>query len=221
VKVSIGVLTHNQFSTGRHELFLQTLRSLKGAGWPFDLFVVDNGSTDQSGEYVQSIGGTAIKAIVSTCGFGMNATARACLSTQPDMVVLSNDDIEWHEGFLEVLVDFWDAAPLDVLIASGILEPDYPWNTARELLQAGPTKALVRDTAPGGAWSFRASDWLRIGPVPESAGWDDVPTCQRLKAEGYRVCQLDLAEHIGEGYSSWGNISHTVAKPLDRAKWGI
>jgi hypothetical protein len=32
-----------------------------------------------------------------------------------------------------------------------------------------------------------------------------VPTCQRITDAGYRVAQLNLAEHAGHGRSTWGN----------------
>ena len=88
-------------------------------------------------------------------------------------------------------------------------------------VEAGGVAALVRDTAPGGAWTLRAADWPRIGPVPEAPGWDDVPTCNRLRKQGYRVCQIDLADHVGEDHSTWGNISNRLAKPLDRKAWNV
>ena len=30
MRIAVGVLTHNQFEHDRHELFLETLRSIKG-----------------------------------------------------------------------------------------------------------------------------------------------------------------------------------------------
>jgi glycosyltransferase involved in cell wall biosynthesis len=221
VKVAVGVLTRNQRDHDRRQLFLRTLTSLQNAGWPCDVFLLDNGSTDGTDAYITALGGVALRDPLTSCGHGMNATIAACLSASPDLVVFTNDDIEWRRGFLADLVQFWSAAPADVLIASGLLEAEYPWNTAREVVESGGVKALVRDTAPGGAWTFRAADWPLIGPVPEAPGWDDVPTCNKLTAMGYRVCQIDLAEHIGEGNSTWGNNSQAYGQPLDRAKWGM
>jgi len=219
--VAVGILTHEQFRHGRHELFLRTVSSLKKGGHPFDLYVVDNGSTDETPEYVRSIGGTVLADHITTCGHGMNKAIGICVRSGADLVVFSNDDIEWHPNALADLVRFWSEAPRDVVIAAGILEADYPWNTPRETIEVGGLKALVRDTAPGGAWTLRAVDWRVVGPVPEAVGWDDVPTCRRVIARGYRVCQIDLADHIGEDRSTWGNDSRRYGKPLDKKVWGL
>lgn len=221
MKVAVGVLTYQQFAHGRHELFKATLRSLFASEHPYDLYVVDNGSTDGTAEYVRSIGGTTIADPITTCGHGMNVTIGICYRVGADLIVFSNDDIAWHPHAIETIVAFWSGAPDDVLIASGSLEPEYPWNTARELIEAGGVKALVRDTAPGGTWTLRARDWPRIGPVPETRGWDDVPTCERLRAQGYRVAQIDAADHVGEDHSTWGNESRIHAEPLDKQAWGL
>jgi glycosyltransferase involved in cell wall biosynthesis len=221
VNIAVGILTHNLFKFDRVELFKQTVRSLKDAGRPFRLYIVDNGSTDETGDYVRSFGGTILRDRVHSCGHGMNATISICAESGADLVVFSNDDIIWHPGAFAELEKFWSEAPDDVLIAAGLLEAEYPWNTPRERIEAGGVAALVRDTAPGGAWTLRAKDWSVIGPVPEAPGWDDVPTCNRLRTKGYRVCQIDLADHVGEKHSTWGNISNVLAKPLDRKVWNV
>ena len=221
MRVAVGVLTHDQFKYDRHELFKQTLLSLFDGDHPYELFIVDNGSTDGTRDYVRDLGGLCIDDPITTCGHGMNVTIGVCVNSGADLVVFSNDDIHWHPGALEQIVRFWGEAPEDVLICSGSLEPDYPWNTARERIESGGVKGLIRDTAPGGTWTLRAKDWNRIGPVPETKGWDDVPTCQRLKEHGFRVAQIDAADHVGEGHSTWGNGAGRMAQPLNREAWGL
>lgn len=221
VKLAAGILVHNMFQHGRFEVFQRTLDSLVSQDADMALYVVDNGSSDDSAAYVASLGGTLLHDPITTCGHGMNATIGILAASGCDLVVFSNDDILWQPGSLAALQRFWIEAPDDVLIASGLLEEHFPWNTARELITCGGVKGLIRDTAPGGAWTLRAKDWPRIGPVPEAPGWDDVPTCDRLRRKGYRVAQLDLATHVGEGISTWGNDSARHGKPLDRAAWGL
>ena len=153
----------------------------------------------------------------------MNVTIGLCATSGADVIAFSNDDIAWHPGALAEVVRFWQAAPDDILICSGSLEPEYPWNTPRDMVECGGVRALVRDTAPGGTWTLRARDWPLIGPVQEIRGWDDVPTCQRLRAQGYRVAQMDVADHVGEEHSTWGNGTYAsdLGRPLDRSAWGM
>jgi len=60
-----------------------------------------------------------------------------------------------------------------------------------------------------------------IGPISEKTGGEDLEICARLRASGGLLCALDLAEHIGEKRSSWGNRSYLFAQPLDREEWGL
>jgi hypothetical protein len=60
-----------------------------------------------------------------------------------------------------------------------------------------------------------------IGPLEHTTGGEDGAACRKLRENGYRLAALDLAEHIGEEQSAWGNMSYRRAKPLDREKWGI
>lgn len=214
MKIAAGVLTHNAIRYGRMDLFRQTVRSIV-AEKPDELFLVSNGSDDGTAEYVADLGGTVINDPITTCGHGMNVTIGICAASGADLVVFTNDDIAWKPGSFAALRSFWAEAPDDVLIAAGLLEDDYPWNTVRERIVCGGIPALVRDSAPGGAWTLRASDWPDIGPIPEAPGWDDVPTCERLREKGYRVCQMDLADHVGQDHSTWGNGSDRFRSPLD------
>lgn len=222
MRVAVGVLTYENLRNDRKNLFLETLRSLRdNTNFPFDLFLVDNNSQDGTADLVAKLGGYCSTTYPTTCGHGMNVTLGILSSCGADLCVFSNDDIWWKPGYLERLVKFWKEAPDDLLICSGHLEPEFFWNTPRELVTYGGVKALVRDTAPGGTWTFRARDWPIIGPVPETHGIDDVPTCQRLLAQGYRVAQMDAATHVGVECSTWGNRSDVFGKPLDREAWGL
>jgi glycosyltransferase involved in cell wall biosynthesis len=219
VKVAAGILTFNQFSTGRHELFERTFESLVAD--VDGLYVIDNNSDDETSAYVEGMGGTVLRDPLNSCGHGMNRVLSLLGGSGADLCLFSNDDILWRPGAVAALRDFWAAAPDDVLICSGLQQDVFPWSTPREAITCGGQRALVRDSVPGGAWTLRAKDWPKIRPVPEASGWDDVPTCDRLRRKGYRVAALDLAEHLGEDLSTWGNDSARHGTPLDRAAWGL
>jgi len=206
IRVAIAVRTWNAIRHGRRDLLERTLESLGEAGHPFELFLVDNGSTDGTAELVAARGGHAAPRIdgQNGAGHGMNIAIERALSCAPDLVVFSDDDIGWQPGFLRQLVQFWAYAPHDIAILSGYVEPRWSWNTIRGALDCGEVRAIVRETAPGGAWSFPAALWGRIGPLQPAmdADWE---ACQRLRSAGFRLCQADLALHLGAARSTWGN----------------
>lgn len=134
--------------------------------------------------------------------------------------VLSDDDMRWKPGAAAKLRRFWAEAPEDLVIVAGLLEPEWHWNTPRETVEHGGVRALVRDSAPNAAWTFRARDRERIFPLVEDFG-QDYDACQRLAKAGLRVAQMDLAEHVGWGLSTHGNDAIDEGKPLDRERWGV
>jgi hypothetical protein len=139
--------------------------------------------------------------------------------------VFSDDDMAWKEGSETKLRRFWEAArETDIAILGGLLEPVWHWNTPREVVEYGGVRVLVRDSAPGAGWTLGEP---RLLPVPcneklHCFGFD-YETCKLLRSKGYKVAQMDLAEHIGWGFSTHGNEAneHVDGRPLDRDKWGV
>lgn len=213
MKIVAGVLTHNAVSTGRLELAKDCVRSL--AAEADEVIVWDNGSTDETTKWVEVIGGHLYLPDdgVTTCGRGMNMLGSAC-AARGDIVVLTSDDMFWRPGWRKVVEDFWTGAPDAVKILCGLMEAEYPWSVPVGKITVNGVTGLLRPCVPGSGWTFRATDWPTIGPVPEEKGHDDVPTCQRLVAEGNVLVAVDIADHPGEHVSTWGNVSHKYAQPL-------
>lgn len=235
MKFRVGVLTHNAIVNMRFDLLEETVRSLHVA-FGDKPRVFDNGSDDGTGdvlsarnEHVAGVympcasGHEACGGRRHTPGLGTNLLVGELQCWSPRhqaIVVLSDDDMSWGADAGSRLTEVWKHAPEDVVIVSSLLEPDYPWSTPREVVQCGSERILVRDSCPAAAWTFRARDWGLFGPVQEEFG-QDVAACEALRAKGYRVAQIDLAEHLGRGRSTWGNEAVDFARPLDREKWGI
>ncbi len=220
MKIAVGILTHNVMSTLRQGLLERTLISVKKAFPSADVLLLDNNSTDGSKEHVLELGGVHYYE-----GNGKPGTGRLgmipMMPNDADVIVFSDDDMEWKEGAESKLLNLWSQAPTDLAIVSGLLEPVWHWNTPRETLTLAHTNVLVRDSCPGAAWTFRAPDWGIIKKhMVKDFGYDH-KACVALLKDGYRVAQIDLADHIGWGFSTHGNEANKSGRPLDRAKWGV
>lgn len=248
----VGVVTFNPMVTFRFDLLRQTVRSIEKAFPKAYLFLVDNLSDDGSTEAVADLLGEPLPGaslvlkgerrgrwIMTNHPLGVNPENRTpgagrvrlhrfmdaherLLPGRTPFWAWSDDDMVWREGAEERLTKFWSQAPNDISILSGLLEPEWHWNTPRYTVEAGGERVLVRDSAPGAAWTFRGE----MSCVKEESMWRfgyDYETCKLLGAAGLKVAQMDLAEHIGWGASTHGNeaIDAPDTKPLDREKWGL
>jgi hypothetical protein len=205
MKITAVALTFDPDSL-RDELLLAAIESLAEADWVG--LVCNDGLVRYqcANQYLN-------KDSNHTSGHGTNLQARIGCGTGADIVVLSDDDMFWRPGWRAQLEAWWSEAPDDVWLTGCHLEPLYGWNALNpETETYGGVTGLIRNSTGAASWSFRASDWSKIGPVPQKTqGWGDVPTCQRLRARGGRIAQLDLAEHRGL-ISTWGNQSSSFTQ---------
>ena len=220
MKIGVGVLTWNHRKTGREQMFYDTLLSLTNGGQDVDVVVVTNGSTDGTQDTVRRLGGIVDDAN-SQIWYGMTRAIEEVIARGADIVLFTADDITYSPGWADKLAAFWEDAPEEVKLCSLILEPVYPWNTVRGVLDAGGLRAILRDSVGGCSWSFRAADWPIIGPLPQVMPSEDLLTCQKLVGQGYYLAAVDLGTHVGEEKSAWGNESYKYAQALDRERWGV
>ena len=207
--IGATILTHNIFANDRKDLFWQTYDSLQCMG--VRLVVVDNGSTDGTEDLARDLGGYCSRSKNTTCAAGTNIAARVASGLGADICVLSDDDMVWKPGWADRLWDWWEAAPDDVLLTGCHLEPEFPWNRISGRIEAGGVPGLLRASSGAASWSFRSEDWPKIGPIPDRVqGHGDVPACEKIIRDGYQIAQIDLADHAGQGRSSWGNRTHEM-----------
>lgn len=218
MKIAAGVLTFNHFATGRADDFRRTIASIRAAAVPFT--VVTNGSTDGTENVVREMGGIVDDAD-SRIWYGMQLAIEWAIAQGAEIVLFTADDIEYRPGWAEKAAAFWAAAPADVLLASLMVEPVYGWNTISAMVEHGGIRAVLRESVGGCCWTFRAADWDRIGPIPQIMPGEDLAICHRLRGRGYQIAALDLADHIGEKHSAWGNQSWQMAQalPADVLAW--
>jgi hypothetical protein len=238
--IVVGVLCHNVLSGLRFDLLGRTVASLFQAFPSAVIELHDNGSTDGTADLLMALKeqyeGKPLKVIVRTHGLD-NTTPGAgrnhmmewiCkaypegLEPPPEVVVFSDDDIEWKPDIEGKLLQFWRYAPDEMAILCGYIEPVWHWNTPRRAIEHGAVRAVVRDSCPGGAWTFRFGSWPVIGPVKNDFGYD-YDKCCKLREQGYEVAQADWATHIGTDASTHGNeaVDHVGTKPFDRKQWGL
>lgn len=231
---AVGIVTYNARSTLRMDLLEQTVESLTGAFPGQPIYILDNGSDDDSGRSIERMFegehitvARRVDAANTTPGAGRNVLIARLVELAPDVVVMSDDDMAWKPGAAEKLGRFFSAdPPRDLAIVGGLLEPLYPWNTPRERLGAGGVSTVVRDSVPGAAWAMTPQAARSLPGWPEPFKNDfgyDHDACVRLSEMRMRVCALDLADHLGWGASTHGNRADLDVrrKPLDREHWGV
>lgn len=250
----VGVVTHNPMATLRFDLLERTVQSIDAAFPAAELFLLDNGSTDGSWAAVLDLLGTQGSCGHGSCqlrgrwhtrkGSGHpegNFTPGAgrwrlwhlmfghetgnTADERAPFWVMSDDDMLWKPGAEPKLSKFWRGAREgNIAIVSGLLEPVWHWNTPREVVEVAGIRVLVRDSAPGAAWSFGNPRKIDVAHDPQLWRFGyDYESCKKLHEAGQRVAQIDLADHIGWGYSTHGNEAdqHLDGRPLDREKWGV
>lgn len=199
LKVSVAVLTFNPIHFGRVDLLDATLASVAEAD---QTYLIDNGSTD--GFVLSRAVSYRNESSNTNCAHGTNLQARVLAASDADICVLSDDDMLWRPGWRDRLEAWWQSAPSEVLLTGCHIEAEFPWNEITGVVE-GSERALKRKSTGAASWSFRRSSIPQIFPIPEKQqGHGDVPACERLIDMGYQICQLDLAEHVGE-VSTWGN----------------
>jgi glycosyltransferase involved in cell wall biosynthesis len=217
MKTVAAIQAWNNFEFERVECLRRTHASLQNQ---CEVLLFDNASRDGTHELVKQMGGRSLEGTNGTWGAAMDLKVQEALLLGADIVIASDDDIEWFPGAVRRLEDFWRHAPQDLVLISGMMEPVWPWNSVLGVLDAGEERALIRTSAPGGGWSFRASHWPIIQPLLKHVQECDYRTCEALLAQGYRVGQLHLTNNLGVGKTTWDN-NPEKGKALNWKKFGI
>lgn len=234
MKVGLGVLTYNVHQTGRMPDLAQAMGTTEEnyCGHPRERILLTNGSTDATATTVKVYGGVVLEECDSRIWYGNTELIKRL--SDNDLIVLSADDLHYRRGWLADLVAFVEAIPPKMVmgtlkmdevpsvpLVSAYMEPIWDWNQPRAVVEYGGQRGLIRDSVCGSSWAFRPSDWEWMGPFPETMPGEDLQICHRVTGRGLSMAALDLAEHVGQERSAWGNQSHLTARPLDRKLWGL
>ena len=201
-KLAIIIINWNSL-----ELTSDTLKALQHCSFrDFDVVLVDNGSTDGSGEILRhGFQETINLASPANIGFtgGNNLGMQYALDKGYSYIMLLNNDVDVNPDFLEPLISRMDADP-----QMGAIQPlimfhhnrKLVWNAGGKYLNwFGVSKTL---TIPPEATSFRQTDWItgcafmikaevlrKVGLLEEKyfIYHEDVDLSLRIRKAGYSL----------------------------------
>lgn len=212
--VSIIVLNWN----GLKET-LECLDSLAAISYPnYDVLVVDNGSTGNDAAALRGRAGGRIRLLENDRNYGYtggnNIGIRDCLArSQPDYLLILNNDVTVAPDFLDRLVEAAEAAP-----AAGVAGPKVYYHSEPNRIQSAgvtvnmwtgqTTTAGLKQMDAGQHDAGREVDCVsgscllikrtvieKIGLFDESyfAYWDETDYCTRARTAGYSVNYVPAA----------------------------
>ena len=229
------------------ELLLRCLQSVyETAGClEFEVFVVDNGSTDGSAAMVRErFPQVHVIANQENVGFAQ-ANNQGIRQSHGRYVLLLNSDTETHPGALETLVDFMDAHPqagaagARLLNRDGTLQPScHPMLTpGREFWRLLFLNCIwPRATYPMQRWDLRtprevevikgaclilrreALDRVGLMDTRYFMYTEEMDLCYRLRRAGWRLYWVPEAEVVHYGEGSTRQVAEAMYVQLYRSK---
>lgn len=191
-----------------------------------ELVIVDNGADHSVTEEVAREQGARLVVAGRNLGYGAAANLGAREATQPWLVV-ANQDIVWHDGSLDVLLDAGDAAGAGA-VGPTLLNSDgtrYPSARALPSLRLGVGHAVLVRVWPRNPWTRRYQEGADVTrPTDDAerpAGWLS-GACLLLRREAFDAVggfdegyfmffeDVDLGERLGR--AGWLNLHVPAAE---------
>ena len=187
-KVSVVVATYNGAATLK-----ETLRSLEKLNYPdFEVMVVDDGSTDKTGEVARSFESVRY---VHQENLGLSVARNTGIATaKGEVIAFTDDDCRVDEDWLHFLVSDLLRNEFQGIGGHNFLPPeDSPTAAVVMASPGGPAHVMLTDREaehiPGCNMAFYKSVLDDVGgfdPIYRKAG-DDVDLCWRLQQASHRI----------------------------------
>lgn len=159
------------------------------------IIIVDNGSTDNSLQSINSLKSSKIKVVKNKNNLGFaRAVNQGVEAAKGEIVVLLNNDVVPEKDFLKLLVDDFKNPKV---FAVSLNEPQWSWAKGKWFKgfiehEPGPkTKnSHLSFWASGGSGAFRRNIWLKLGgfdELYEPFYWEDIDLSYRAWKRGYKI----------------------------------
>ncbi|MED1420459.1 glycosyltransferase family 2 protein [Bacillus smithii] len=203
----------------KKDYVLKCIESVKKSTFKdYDLFVVDNASTDGSVEAIQQQFGNTVNLIINKenkgGSGGFNTGIREALKNNYRYIQLLDNDVIVDKKAIEELYNYMENNPNTAVAGSKIYVLDQP-NKIQEIgakidykkytihlnyanhLDVGNLPEVVEcDYVPACSMMVRVDVIRKVGLMDEEyfLYWDDIDWCYRMKLRGYRVVALNKSK---------------------------
>jgi GT2 family glycosyltransferase len=213
----------------------------------YELMVVDNGSADETPEYLRSLAGAhpQVRVITNDRNRGFPAAVNQGLAAaRGQLMVILNDDTVVPPGWLQRLARHLDDAGLGLVGPMTNHSPDEAqieasYRTYGELLEfarahgrASPSHLVEVETVLMFCAALRRDVYRRVGPLDEGFQlglFEDDDYSTRVRAGGYRVAYARdvFVHHFGQTTlgrlarsGEYGALFHANRRRFEE-KWGV
>ncbi|MBK0027828.1 glycosyltransferase [Stenotrophomonas sp. S48] len=234
VSIVIPVYNHVQHT-------LACLRALAAhpPAVPCEILVVDDGSSDQTTQWMPRISGLRYEVRAQNGGF-IEACNDGVSRARGDHVVLLNNDTVPQPGWLEALLDTFHSVPDAGLVGSQLLYPDgrlqesggvifrdgSGWSYGRFEAADDPRFASLRDVdyCSGAALMLPRALWQQLGGFDtryKPAYYEDTDLAFRVRAQGLRVLVQPASRVVHDEGTSNGTDTGSGVKAYQVRNQGI
>lgn len=234
VSIVIPVYNHVQHT-------LACLRALAAhpPAVPCEILVVDDGSSDQTTQWMPRISGLRYEVRAQNGGF-IEACNDGVSRARGDHVVLLNNDTVPQPGWLDALLDTFHSVPNAGLVGSQLLYPDgrlqesggvifrdgSGWSYGRFEAADDPRYASLRDVdyCSGAALMLPRALWQQLGGFDtryKPAYYEDTDLAFRVRAQGLRVLVQPASRVVHDEGTSNGTDTGSGVKAYQVRNQGI